>query len=161
MITRFNADEILEMAQQIERNGATFYRKAADIISDEASKKTLIQLAEMEDEHEQTFVGMRNELTVKEREPVTFDPDNELSLYLQAMADENVFDRNTKPDALLAGKSMDEILRTAIGLEKDSIVFYLGLKELVPERLGKGRLDNIITEEYSHITTLTAKIRGL
>ena len=28
MIT-FNADEILEMAQRIERNGAAFYRKAA------------------------------------------------------------------------------------------------------------------------------------
>jgi len=160
MITRFNADEILEMAQEIERNGADFYRKAANIVSDQSSQKTLAELAEMEDEHEQTFVGMRNELTVKEREPVSFDPDNELSLYLRAMADKNVFDTTVKPDALLAGKSMDEILRTAIGMEKDSIVFYLGLRELVPERLGKGRLDDIIAEEYSHITILTAKIKG-
>ena len=50
------------------------------------------------------------------------------------------------------------MLRMAIGLEKDSIVFYLGLKELVPERLGKGRLDGIIQEEYGHINSLSAKM---
>jgi len=30
---KFNADEILEMAMQIERNGGVFYRKAAAILA--------------------------------------------------------------------------------------------------------------------------------
>ncbi len=30
MPQRFNADEIFEIAEQIERNGAAFYRRAAE-----------------------------------------------------------------------------------------------------------------------------------
>jgi len=48
----FNADEIFEMAEQIERNGASFYRKSAESIDDPAEKKLLLDLAAMEDEHE-------------------------------------------------------------------------------------------------------------
>ena len=47
------------------------------------------------------------------------------------------------------------ILRVAIGLEKDSIIFYLGMKELVPENLGKNRIDKIIKEEMGHIRLLS------
>ena len=31
MVANFNADDILAMAEQIERNGAAFYRRAAEI----------------------------------------------------------------------------------------------------------------------------------
>ena len=34
MSTKFSADEIYEMAEQIERNGAAFYRKAAASFDD-------------------------------------------------------------------------------------------------------------------------------
>ena len=44
------------------------------------------------------------------------------------------------------GKRIRGIFRAAIGLEKDSIIFYLGMKELVPENLGKNRIDKIIKE---------------
>jgi rubrerythrin len=50
---------------------------------------------------------------------------------------------------------MVEILKSAIEAEKDSIVFYLGMKEGVPEKLGKGRLEAIIKEEMGHIRVLS------
>jgi len=56
---------------------------------------------------------------------------------------------------------MEDILQKAIGMEKDSIVFYLGIKELVPERLGKGRIDAIIREEMNHITSLSKRLAAL
>ena len=34
----FNADEIFEIAEQIERNGAKFYRTAAESVADEDKK---------------------------------------------------------------------------------------------------------------------------
>jgi len=37
----FNINEILEMAQQIEKNGAAFYRKAAKGISDSKNSELL------------------------------------------------------------------------------------------------------------------------
>jgi hypothetical protein len=44
----FNADDIFEMAEQLERNGAKFYRDASENVTDPQSKKFLIQLSQME-----------------------------------------------------------------------------------------------------------------
>lgn len=83
-------------------------------------------------------------------------------MYLKVMADGYVFDVRTEPADLLTGQeTAAEILRTAIGLEKDSIVFYLGIKEMVPARLGKEKIDHIIKEEMSHITGLSNKLASL
>ena len=38
MSTNFNADEILAMAEQIERNLAAFYRRAAEVTREPAAK---------------------------------------------------------------------------------------------------------------------------
>ena len=159
MSIRYSADEVFEMAEQIERNGGAFYRRAAELASDASTGTMLLELAGMEDDHVKTFVGMRKDLSAEERKPMVFDPDDELSLYLRAMADQHVFDMKADPSARLsAGQAANEVLGIAIGLEKDSIVFYLGLKELVPERFGKERLDGIIQEEFGHISTLSEKM---
>ena len=52
-------------------------------------------------------------------------------------------------------------LRLAIGLEKDAVLFYLGMKDVVPENLGKGKVDFIIEEEKQHLVTLTAELKKL
>ena len=80
----FNADEIFEMAEQIERNGASFYRKAAESIDDPAGKKLLLDFAAMEDEHEKTFAALRKDLSEKDKAATTFDPEGEAALYLRA-----------------------------------------------------------------------------
>jgi rubrerythrin len=51
---------------------------------------------------------------------------------------------------------MEELLITAIGLEKESVLFYLGLKDMVPPQYGRERIDDIIREERSHISQLTS-----
>ncbi|GAH47433.1 unnamed protein product [marine sediment metagenome] len=51
----FNADEIFEMAEEIERNGAKYYREAAEKASDKKTKQMLLDMAAMEDEHLETF----------------------------------------------------------------------------------------------------------
>ena len=56
----FSADEIFEMAEEIERNGAGFYREAAKNTSDKEIKQMLLELADMEDEHLTTFQQMRS-----------------------------------------------------------------------------------------------------
>ncbi len=150
----FNIDEILGMAEKIERNGAAFYRKAADGISDDANKAMLNELAAMEDEHEKTFAAMRAGLTDQEKEGTVFDPENETAQYLNALADMRVFFEKT-----IDTTSMKEILKDAITAEKDSILFYQGMQGLTGERLGKGKIDAIIQEEMSHIRILTNKLK--
>ncbi len=74
MAMPFNADEVFEMAEQIERNGGKFYRAAAEKFP--AVRELLLKLAEMEDNHERTFANMRAELSTKETAQTVFDPDS-------------------------------------------------------------------------------------
>ena len=149
----FNADDVLAMAEQIETNGAKFYRSAANSTSDPDNKKFLLDLAAMEDQHENTFKAMRAELSEQEKESTVFDPEGEAGLYLRALADTRVFFEKE-----IDVTSMEAILKSAITAEKDSIVFYLGMKEAVSEGLGKGRIDKIIKEEMGHIKLLSGKL---
>ena len=87
----FNMDEIFEMAEQIEKNGAKFYREAADRIAEPPNKDLLIKLAEMEDQHQKTFAFLRTQLSEGEKAPAVFDPNGEAALYLRALADIRVF----------------------------------------------------------------------
>lgn len=153
MIYDFNADDIFEMAQQMEKNGMKFYETAADSVSDDDAKSLLIEFADMEKEHEKIFSEMRKALSSKEKKSTVFDPQGEALDYLRALADTRVFFEK-KIDI----SSLENILRDAIQAEKDSIVFYLGMKEAVPEGLGKNRIDNIIKEEMGHIRMLSAKL---
>ena len=162
MSFEFNADEILVMAENIERNGARFYRKAAELVEDPAIRKLLEDLAAWEDGHERVFATMRADLAAQEREPKVFDPEHETSMYLRAMADGHVFDSRIDPaDTLTGSESAEDILRMAIGQEKDSIVFYTGLKEMISQTAGRERIDAIIKEEMGHIGFLNREIAAL
>ena len=162
MSFEFNADEILAMAEQIERNGALFYRKAAELVKETEVSKLLLDLAAWEDGHERAFAAIRADLSNQEREPRAFDPEGETSTYLRAMADGHVFDVKVNPADKLTGKeSAEDILRMAIGQEKDSIVFYTGLKEMISQKAGRERIEEIIKEEMSHIGFLNREIAAL
>lgn len=155
----FNADEIFEMAEQIERNGAKFYRKAAKPAAGE-NRDLLLRLADMEDDHEKTFADMRAELSAGEKQSITADPDNTAALYLQTAADCKVF-ASDPSEALSGAEPMESILGTAIGLEKDSIVFYESMKVVVSGPAGKDRIDAIIKQEIGHIVDLARQLDAL
>jgi rubrerythrin len=152
----FSADEIFEIAEEIERNGAKFYRKIAQKVTNPYKKQLLNDLASMEDDHEKTFKSLRSKLTLDEKIQTTFDPEGESERYLRALADTRIF-YEKKVDT----NSMEDILKSAITTEKDSIVFYLGIKDVVPEHLGKQKLDEIIREEMNHISLLSKELLEL
>ena len=154
MPIKFNADEIFEIAERIEIDGAKFYRDAEANSSNEKVKKMLLGLAEMEDQHKMIFALMRQDLMAEEKKTTTFDPENRLKDYLHAMADGYVFGTKTQPIAKVNKSNLEEVLVTAMGLEKDSIIFYQGIKEMISSELGKTRIDQIIREEMGHIVTL-------
>ncbi len=153
MPNEFNANDIFEMAVKIEQNGAIFYRDAAKQVSVEEYKDFLLELAAMEDDHEATFSTMQKELNEDESLDTTFDPDDENTLYLKALADTRVFFAKDEPDNSLKG-----ILGAAIQAEKDSIAFYLGMKEMISVKSGKAKIDDIIKEEMNHIRLLAGKL---
>ncbi|MFC2099861.1 ferritin family protein [Candidatus Bipolaricaulota bacterium] len=161
MALGFNANEILQMAEQIERNGARFYREAAVSCGDCELKERLLELAKMEDGHERTFADMRAALSGAETQSFTFDPSGDAEQYLMAMADANVFDPDVDLADAVSGMSPEEILDVAIDLEKESIVFYLGLRETVSEKAGKDKVEAILKQEMSHVALLRGYLNEL
>jgi rubrerythrin len=159
----FNIDEVFEMAEQIERNGVAFYSKAAEMFPEYTKKSIFLKLAEMEKEHEKRFHQMRLDLAKKERELSQFlDPQGEAAAYLRAMVSGKVFDPKLDPTTRFNQvRSLSEVLRIAIDVEKDSIIFYLGLKEMIPQGLGKDKIDLIVREEMSHVTILSDLLEKL
>ncbi len=152
----FNADDVYEIAEQIEKNGAEFYQKASDTVSEKRYKNFLLDLSTMELFHQKTFADMRLTLSEKDRKPTVFDPNDEAVLYLKALADMRVFYQKQVDMA-----SIESILMAALSAEKDSIVFYLGMKDLVPEKLGRDRIDAIINEEKKHVQLLGSELLAL
>ena len=83
-------------------------------------------------------------------------------MYLRAMADGHVFNVREDPsDKLTGNETMAEIIKLALGCEKDSIVFYLGLRDMVPAREGKDKVDAVIREEMGHISILNKQMADL
>jgi len=152
----FNADEIFEMACQIEKNGYDFYITAAEAVDDESGKILLNELAEMEKQHQNTFEKLRSNLSSMEKEGTTFDPDNLMYKYCTSMADMHVFN-----DEKIGDGNLRSVLNRAIRAEKDTIAFFVGMTYLIPENLGRNQIDNIVKEEISHINILTKKLKNI
>ena len=151
----FNADEVFQLAIRIEQNGARFYRKAAGLQTDSAIVEMLNSLAAMEDHHEKAFELMRTKISEAEKPPTVFDPQGEAAEYLASMADHHGGEGSpVAADSLTGNETIEEIIDIAIGLEKESILFYVGLKDFVPPKFGQDKIDDIIREERRHIVQL-------
>jgi len=162
MSITFNPDEIFEMAEQIERNGAAFYREAAVKAKDAPTRKVFEDLAAMEDGHLKIFQGMRKELSEQDKTPTTLDPYSEATMYLQAMADAKGFEGKIGPSLKLTGReTLPDVLSIALNAERNSVVFYVGLKTLVGTDRARQQVDTIIGEEMGHIAVLQNRLMAL
>ncbi len=155
MAVELNAFDVFEIAEKIERNGAKFYLKAAELFDDFNIRSLFQELAGWELRHEQVFANMRKQLSELSSELRTFRPEDDLLLDAQAMAGLAVFGIKSDSSEEFSGKqSKSDIIKIAIEKEKDSIVYYTGLKDFVPDRAGKDKIDDIIKEEMHHVRIL-------
>jgi len=158
----FNADEIYQIAEDIEQNGHKFYSESAQKVRSPAAAKVLRNLAAMELQHLETFRSLHARLADQAKEELTFDPDGETGVYLQAAADSHIFKKYVDPMSLLKDSSNPrEILELALRFEKDSVVFFLALSDMVPERLGKSEVFSLAKQEQSHIAIIQRALSKL
>lgn len=153
----FTAGEVFEIAIEIERNGAAFYRKAAANFEDAAVRHELLDLAAMEDGHEVTFTELKRDLVGNAPVIEWFDADSEAVMYLQNFAAGQVFDM-AKNAEIAAGTPLTEVLQFALQRERDSVVFFLGLKDLMPADDKRTLVDSIIKQEMGHIALLGRRL---
>lgn len=151
----FNADEIFGIGIEIEKNGKAFYDAVALRLAGTDAGRVFAELSSWETKHVELFDGMRKALPEDARRGDVFDPASEMAAYVKDAADNHVFIKN-KDIASLAASAADaaEAFDIALTFEKDSVVFYTAMKKLVPEHLGRDKVDFLIEEEVRHVAIL-------
>lgn len=159
MSMTFNADEILAIAIGIEENGKAFYSRASARVKGEASRTLLEKLGEWETRHALIFQEMRGVFAEQRRIEDVIDPQGEAALYLQAIADGKIFSLKEMESELESIPALIEpILEMALAREKESIIFYLAMSEMVPPSLGREQVSKIIREEMRHVRFISEEL---
>jgi len=145
--------EVLEMAVGTERSGQAFYQTASELVKKKSLKELFQYLAEEEARHLKTFQGLYN--SFKERPETTPYNWEEAKLYLQALVDSKFFAGPDKAINLAKeAKSELEAINSAIDFEKDTLLFFHQILELIKPQDEKV-VKKIIEEEKKHIRRLS------
>jgi len=151
MSRTFSAIEVFEIAEQIERNGRIFYSKAAERFRDSDAGGIFARLADWEVKHEAAFAALRKHLA-KEPEHLSGIVPEDLPVDARVMAGLSAFSIHADSTGELDRcKTQADALKIALHKEKDTIVFYTGLKEFVPVDVAASEIDGIIAEELRHV----------
>jgi rubrerythrin len=148
----FSGSELLELAVGIEKNGAAFYQALAEKTQGKRVQAIYEHLAAEEIKHQKTFQGMLE--TVGSYQPLQ-DYAEDYRLYLKSLADSSVFTDVAQARQKAAQASSEvEALDIGIQAEKDSILFYSEMQNLVKPADQKVILD-IISQERNHLNQLS------
>ena len=152
MSIHFTSEEIINLAIDIERRGIAFYDTMARSTESSALSSAFQFLVNMERQHVQIFLGMRTEAGGSlALENYTA----EHSAYLDALAASAVFTDDMVTSEMATKINSDiEALELAISAEKDSILFYYELRDIMPQT-SHSLLSQIISEEKAHLRQLS------
>jgi len=160
----FSVLEAVEVALMMEEEGIRFYTLAEQKVGEPEMKKLFSFLREKEHQHVETFRRFYSDLTAREGDPDAelWLLDTEVSSYFRAAVDSTVFPTKGSAETAIAGlHGVTEILRFALRLEKDSILFYHDLLAGAPWPEAKVLLEKVIAEERRHVVFIHEKLESL
>lgn len=158
MSISFSGSELINIAIGIERRGIAFYETMVKSTKNAVARDVFRYLADMERNHVQIFQDMLGEAD-KYQPPETYA--GEYAAYLQALVDSAVFTDDMVTSEMATRVESDiEAVELAISAEKDSILFYYGMKDVMPER-AQPMVNKIIAEEKEHLRQLSELKRKL
>ncbi len=166
MARKFGANEVLEVAERMERNAVKFYRKAAGVCADPKICRLFVDLARWEREHVRVFSEMKKSLSDFNGFSRAGQGPEFGRFELDLMDDSPIespiplaFGDHEYPSGELAGGwTKAEVLRTAIQKEKDTISFFTNLKEFVPGHHNTQVIKALIREEERHVKILSQSL---
>jgi len=152
MVNIFTGSEIVELGIQIEKNGRDFYNALVKKTKNKKSKDVFKYLAGEEEKHIAVFQKMLDSVH-KYVPPETYP--GEYFAYMNALSREYVFTQKQKGEEIAKNTRSDrQAIDLGIGFEKDSILFYEGMKRVVPEYDHKV-VDELIVQEKAHFKQLS------
>ncbi|MFH1889213.1 MAG: ferritin family protein [Candidatus Omnitrophota bacterium] len=147
----FAASEIVEIGIQIEENGRDFYDTLSTQSKNEKSKKIFRYLAKQEEEHKEVFQKLLG--SIEKYEPAEAYP-GEYFAYMNSLAIASVFTQKDKgKEIAMKVKNEQEAIDIGMQAEKDSIVFYEGMKKVTSEH-NHNVVDEVIAQEQEHLRQL-------
>ena len=153
MASTFSAHEFVEIGVQIEKNGYAFYAEVLNKSKDARAREIFEYLKEEEKKHIDIFADILG--SIHKYEPQGAYPE-EYFLYMQALASNHIFTEKDKGREMALEVNGDmEALDKGIIFEKDSIVFYEGIKTVVSDEDQK-IVDLLIDEEKKHLMKLVS-----
>ncbi|MCK4329109.1 ferritin family protein [candidate division WOR-3 bacterium] len=147
----FKASEIFQFAIRIEENGERFYRNMAQKIENTNMERVFTFLANEEVKHKKTFENMVSK--IEKYEPPESYP-GEYFTYLRAYADNIIFSQRKLEEEMSKIKGAISAVDFAIQRELDSILYFLEMKNFIPESQ-RNLIDGIIEEERRHFVKLS------
>lgn len=149
----FSGSEIVELGIQIEKNGRDFYNGLIGKSKKDKAKEIFDFLAKEEEKHIIIFQRILN--SVQKYEPSESYP-GEYFAYMAALAGDYVFTRkNTGSEIAKKVKNDAEAIDLGIRFEKDSVIFYENMTNVVPKDEHK-IIDELIMQELGHLRKLYA-----
>ncbi|MBM3252553.1 MAG: hypothetical protein FJZ11_07245 [Candidatus Omnitrophica bacterium] len=147
----FAGSEIVEIGIQIEKNGRDFYNTLVRQSKNPAASDIFKYLAGEEEKHIAIFQNILSK--TDKYEPQGLDADQYFA-YMNALASEYVFTQRNKGEEIAKKiKSDKEAVDMGIGFEKDSIIFYEGMKKTMPAYELRV-VDELIVQEQAHLMQL-------
>ena len=152
MSVSFTGIELMNIAIDIEKTGIAFYDIMTTSTESEEARTAFRYLAAMERHHVQIFQDM---LGAADKYQIADTRTEEYRDYLQALVDSAVFTDDFISGEMASRVGSDvEALEMAINAEKDSILCYYQMKEIMPQR-AQTMVDKVIKEEKSHLSQLS------
>jgi rubrerythrin len=160
----FSILEAVEVALLMEEEGIRFYTLAEERAGDPEMKKLFAVLRDKEHQHVETFRRLYGDLAAREgtADAELWLLDQEISSWFRAYVESTVFPTRGAAERTIAGlHGVVDILRLALRVEKDSILFYHELLAHAPWPEAKELLEKVIAEERRHVLFIREKLRSL
>jgi len=140
--------DLIDVAVKIEASGYEFYSKLSKKVEGKMAE-LFNDFAEQERDHGKTFRSLLEKY--KSTSPVELSSwaDEEVKGYLTSFAQTSIFPKIKSSDI---PDNVEEAVKMAIEVEKDSIIFYNEIEALVPD---KEVINEIIKEERKHLADLS------
>lgn len=150
--------ELIHFGMQIEERGFKFFQGMAASVADPDVKKVFEQLSDEEEKHYNLFEKMMNEVN-------TYDPPeyymDEYEAYVWLLANNHILTGKADPEQYLEKvKTPMDAVDMAIGIEKDTLLFFIALKKIVYNE-GQKVIEMLIDQENLHVKSLLELKRKL
>jgi rubrerythrin len=151
----FNEIEAAKIAQNMERHGLDFYRKAAARAKDTATRDLFLRLAEDEKKHLARFEELEEILQADRRAKKGYTDDADLAAYIDRLVETQVFAEEGAVARLAEQATSDyEALAVAIRAERDAILFYQEMMAFIESNRARAAFSTILDEEREHLRIL-------